>query len=418
VKGDTTNGNITVNLTAAQLDALTTINSVATGNAFKIVVNDTAAVTVNLADTTFTTTFVDNISFAASTGGASVTVAGDLGTAAAAEALTLGSGNDTLTIITAALASAGGRLYNLGGGADTVNVNVADGIVTATDLNATASTTSILNVNANVTTAALDLGTNMDIFATVNFTVDQVSGGNAVNINNKATLVTAVGGDFILGTGGDTFKASGTASNVVTDGSGADTLTFSNTLGNTVYAVGGGIDTINLNASNGVADTIGFVDAASGNPVLTAASRNIVNGFNTAHDIITLDVTSTTAGAATTKNAIVVVDNNVATNFRSATDAADVLVVNFDVAGTTAVLANDLTGASLIANLGHAVTITAADTGYVIAYDNGNAYIYYMDGAAGAANNNTTLAGDDLVLIGVINGVAVGSIGTGNLVMI
>ncbi len=412
LKGDTTTGNITVNMTGAQLDALTTINSVATGNTFAIVVNDTAAVTVDLSDTTFTTAFVDNISFAASSA-ATVTINGELGTAAAAQALTLGTGVDTLNI-NGVVASAGGRLYNLGGGADIVNVNVADGIVTATDLDTTASTTAILNVKANVTTAALTLATNMDIFKTVNFTVDQVSGGNAVTINNGATTVTAVGGDFILGTGGDTFSSSGTAANIVTGGTGNDTITFANTLGNTlntiVFGTASGLDTITFNSTNGVADTIGLNDGAGTVGLALATDRFTVNGFNATHDIIRLDTVQTTAATAAAATPVVQAVSAAGALLLSS-GTADVTVLNFDMGGSTAVLAGVTNGAALLANLGGTLTAAAgnADDGYIIAYDNGNAYLY--------AYTNATSAGvlaAEIALIGTINGLATGALGVAN----
>ena len=402
-------GSVTVNLTAAQLDALTTV-TVATGtNNFNMVVNDTGAVTVNLTDTAVPNAFLSNISFAASSG-ATVTIteaaANLVGKAAAAAAITLSPNADTLNI-NGVVASAGGRLYDLGGGADIVNVNIADGIVTATDLDATASTTSILNVKANVTTAALTLQTNMNIFGTVNFTVDQVSGGNAVTINNGATTITAVGGDFVLGTGGDTFTSSGTAANIVTDGTGADTITFANTLGNTVNATGGGINTITFNATNGVADTIAINDGAGGLGVVSAANRSVINGFIPANDTVTLDTTQTTAGTGAGPATVQAVN---AAGAVLLNNAADLTILNFEMGGSINVLAGVTNGSALLANIGGAVTIGAdSNDTYILAYDGGKAYLYaVVDGTAAA------VTAAQIVLIGTFNDVTLGSMGVAN----
>jgi hypothetical protein len=251
----------------------------------------------------------------------------------------------------------------------------------------------------------------MDIFGTVNFTVDQVSGGNTVTINNNATSITAKGGDFILGTGGDTFSASGTAANIVTDGAGADTISFTNTLGNTVNATGGGINTINLNATNGVADTITINDGAGGVGVVASINRSTVTGFEAA-DIITLDVTQTTVGtAAGGAEVIQAVGASGALLLASAT--ADICILNFDMGGGVEVLNNDLTGAALLANIGGAVTAAAnTDDMYIMAFDNGNGYLY--------AATNTTAAGvlaAEIALIGVYTGVTINEIGAANLAL-
>jgi len=80
----------------------------------------------------------------------------------------------------------------------------------------------------------------------------------------------------------------------------------------------------------------------------------------------------------------------------------------------TAVLAGDLTGASLLANVGGAVTVDAnGDALYLAAFDEGNMYLYFADAGAGTQ----TLTGADIALIGVFNGVTVGQIAAGDFVL-
>jgi hypothetical protein len=98
------------------------------------------------------------------------------------------------------------------------------------------------------------------------------------------------------------------------------------------------------------------------------------------------------------------------------------LVFSFDVGGTTEVLAGVLDGAALLANLnGQTVSVAANQgVGYILAYDNGNAYLYAVTDRAdggGEANGDTTLQATEIALIGTISGAAVGSITAPNLPM-
>jgi hypothetical protein len=155
-----------------------------------------------------------------------------------------------------------------------------------------------------------------------------------------------------------------------------------------------------LNATNGVADTIAFTSGAG---IVAAADRVTVNGFGV-NDIIALDDAQTTTGT----NAMTVLTAPGAVTV--GTGANNILVYSFEMGGSTNVLGGDLTGASLLANAGGAITDTAGDDGYIIAYDGGNAYLYaYVD--AGTAG----LVAAEIILIGIFNGVAIGAIGTANV---
>jgi hypothetical protein len=289
---------------------------------------------------------------------------------------------------------------DLAAGVNIVNINLANALVTAVDIASTGSTTNVLNLNAVVTGAALTLQASMDIFGTVNSTVNQ-GVANTVTINNAATIVTATGGSFVLGTGGDTFTSSGTSANIVTGAAGADTITFANTLGNTASGAGG-IDTIGFSAANGVADTIGFNDGAGTVGIVAAVNRDVVNGFATVNDVIRLDQEQTTVALSLQS-----VGTNAAVT--TGTGVSSVLALSFDIGGAANVLGGILNGSGLLANTG-AITVTAGDDGYIIAYDAGNAYLYsYVEA------NDTNLDAGEIALIGTFNSVAVGGIGIANL---
>ena len=100
-----TNQDILVNATAAQIAALTTVTSGADNGNFRLVASDTGSVTVNLAAVTGSATFVDAISFAATTAGNVVTV-----TNGALNTLVIGGASTTADVLTINAAYAGGTV--------------------------------------------------------------------------------------------------------------------------------------------------------------------------------------------------------------------------------------------------------------------------------------------------------------------
>ncbi len=263
--GDTTAGNLTVNMTAAQMDALKTVTSAAAAGAFVLATSDTGAVTVNLADTVFTTLAnVAGVTFA-SASSATVT-------------------EDENVVVTGTT------------GADVLNVTADLGAVTL------ASTG----------------------FETINTTSTQTG----LTIAASATTVNATGGGvFTLGTGGDTFNSNATVATAVKDAAGSDTINQAGTgaLGVTLTAdaaadtvaatgtgavtvnavAGGGTTAVNLNAANGAVDTVNFADGGGGVGVVASTDLITVTGFNATQDKIGLDIVQTTAGTAATALAVV-----------------------------------------------------------------------------------------------------------------
>lgn len=366
VDGHTNTVNNTVNLSAAQLDALTTITASGGANGTQsLVTTDTGAVTVNLSDSAYTAANWDAINFSAS-GANRVQITLGQNQAAAALTYTAGTaGNDTITVS-----------GDLGQGG-----------------------------NATLATSA---------FENVNFTVAQT---NVVTLSNDvAQAVTATGGGaFILGaTTGGSFAGSGSATYNVTGNTGADTITITSS-GQTTIAGGNGIDTINLNATNGVQDQIVFADGAGGAGIIAAANRDTITGFNVANDRIILDIDATTvatvAGAPAVQAAAI--GGAVAIS-----NANDIVILSGDMGGATDVLTGGVDGTNLLANLGGALTITATtNQAYLVAYDNGKAFLYHVWENLGAGGGDTAIAATDIKLIGTFEGITLNSLTAANFVL-
>lgn len=322
-----------------------------------------------------------------------------------ADTINGGTGSDTVNF------NAGSEAANvtLGGGADTVNLN--GGILTGT-LNMAAGGT--VNITSNLG-GAFNFNTPTVTFgAATTVNVTAVQAGAITNENGAGhTLNATVGGTFILGSGGQTFTSSGTGNVLAGGGAGDDTLTLSNTGASTV-AGGNGIDTINITAATG-ATTVVLTAGAGGGAAALAVNRDVVTGFNATNDVIGLVAADTVpAGVAGTTP---VVQSVAAAGAVAISNTADVVVLNFDLGGTTAVLAGVLDGSALLANLGGALTTTAAtDIGYIVAYDNGNAYVYSYDADLGT--NDTAVTANEIALIATFNGVATGSLGVANFALV
>jgi len=368
----------TINATAAQLDALTLIRNSVSGAAngtFSVAVsNTTGPVTVDLSDTSFLDAAgasalanVDSITFNAVTAGV-VTVTVDENVAVVG-----GQGTSDVLNITGSL----GTVTVAASAFETVNLNL-------TQANNIVLGTGTVTVNSNVA----QTGTVTMAAATTNA---NATVGNVTFVDSTDNLA-------------QTFTNSGTGVMTVTlaANTAADTIVNSGT-GRVVVnqAASTGVTTLTLNA-NGAADNINYSDGANsvGVGTTTATNRVVVTGWNWAQDTLTLDVTQTSATtAAAATPALQVVTAAGATLLASGT--ADVAIFNYDFGGAVEVLAGDLTGAAFLAHAGGAITAAAgnADNMYIMAYDNGNWYLYATDGLTSAG-----VIAADLKLIGIING--------------
>lgn len=219
--------------------------------------------------------------------------------------------------------------------------------------------------------------------------VINVTGANDLTFTTKSADETSGGVQVKAGTFTGKLNVTGTTAND----------SFIGGTNDDIIKGGAGVDTIDL--SKGGKDTVDLTG------ITTAANRDVITGFGAGAGGDILDVLS--SGTPTLK-AI----TGTSTAFTLTTD--DVTVFNFAGTNNSANLAGATNGTELfkaIANQGStisALTTTTSDTGYIVAYDGTNAYVYYFDAGSG----DTSLVATEVALIGTLNNVATGSLVVGN----
>lgn len=327
---------------------------------------------------------VDASEYTAASG---ITVTGSAGT----DRLTGGAGNDTFFADTTALLLADTIVGGLG-------VDVLSFGVTATPVAVTiANTVSFANIsgvetlkavaNSSVSnTIALDVTAYSAGVRTVDMSLISGATGNTIDVSeftstDAITLIgSATGSTVITGGSGNDIMSGGSADDTFVGGSGSDVISLS-AGGMDTVTVGSGNDTI-TGFTAGVTGTIGK-DTLSG----TVASVNLVDAV------------------AIATNAIVVTTAK-ATEF------------NYIFGGTA--LGTDITGGALLAALKGinviagvatdvALTSVAGDTGFLVAYQAGNAYVYsYANDAV--LGTTTAIEAGEITLIATLTGVVAGSL--------
>jgi len=296
-------------------------------------------------------------------------------------------------------ANSGAAAFNLAQGNNTVNVS----------LEATATATTGGAEVGGITVTANTLAP-----AGQTAIVNIASTGPGTVVNSTGALAAATGSVFnVTGshdltidslTRGGTVDASTFTGKLIVTGSAVNDAIIGGT-GNDIINGSTGIDTIDL--SKGGQDIVRFGQTA-------AADRDIVTGFSAGVNGDILDVG--------TQNATLTTNDQVGTaQFREITTTSATYAfttantVNefaFNAVNNSANLANATDGTELlkaIAGQGTTVTgITAqagTDAGTIVAYQNGNAYIYHYD-----AGGDTTISATEVTLIGTLNNVAVGAL--------
>lgn len=410
--------------------------------------NNTALQTVTLAGATevSVTTGALNQSLAINASAATGKTTIDASSLAGVATITGGSGVDTITT------SAQADTVNAGAGNDVINLDVSGGNGSADTLNGEAGNDNFKTTAAYAAVAGLSIngGDGTDSItvkggATSNFSATGVTISNieklaydtaggttgatfsGSQLNNSTIEVTGAGGTdtltvaLVAGGSTDLSKltfASWTAGTDVIAINGAGSgETIKGTTQNDTITAGAGIDAIDLSAGGN--DTVVFGTGAT----LIAANRDVITGFTsgttaTTKDTLTFaigDTTMTTAAAGTIAIQSVTTAPTGTVTFD--VTASDLLALNFEAAtGTGKVLADSADGTALLASLGQTVAVSATtNKGLIVAYQAGNAYVYAaVEGADGDAN----LAAADIALVGVLNGVAVGTLVAGNFTLI
>lgn len=350
------------------------------------------------------------------------------GTSTAKVTVVTGDGADTVTLggVTAAGASIN---INTGAGADTLKLdNGTDltlgtvtlaGIETIVINNANAATNATLQAatlsgqtftvkgsaagaaDTGFTVVGKDTTTTIDLSGlTISRDVD--SNVNAVTVNASAATQAVT----ITGTN---------VKDIITGSAHNDSITVSK--GGSVITAGAGNDTINITqtTANQAADTIVFNTAATN-------GKDTIIGFKTGTDKLHVQDGDTTAGTA---SGSIAVAEDVAGALVTSAAAFDLTVGSTVSTSTNDVielsltltsngnLANALDGTELLKSLSTSTTAAATEltveaTGdkfFLVAYQNGNGYMYHVDAGADSAADAAEIA-----LVGVLEGVTAGSL--------
>ena len=306
--------------------------------------------------------------------------------------------------------------FAFSGGGATAVTNTANDLTFDFTANAGATTfaptvdsgNDVLNLKlvstATAATTITSVGAN--VYETVNVAVSGTSADEitTLTVNTNGKVVITGSSDFtttIVGTNGTIDGSAATGKLTLTGEAGNNSIIGGS--GNDTITGGNGIDTIDL--SKGGQDTVNIT------AITAAVNRDIVSGFTAGVggdkvDISTANVLKEYSAASTGFT----FDN--ANNIEEFTFAAVNNSANLAKAGV-------LDGAELfkaIANEGSSITsiatTNAADVGYIVAYQGGNAYLYYFNASAVIADANITA--DEVALVGVFKGVAVGALDATN----
>ena len=301
---------------------------------------------------------------------------------------------------------------SISSGTATTNGGAAQGTIVANNF-------EIVNVSALTSVGnytAITLAPSAGSLGTVNFTGSLAITGGTVTAG-IVTGAAMTGAATLTATMGTAGSLTGTANNDVLVGSaGADSI--SGGAGNDTITGGVGIDIVNVGTGT---DTVVIPGTLAAN---IATNRDTIIGFNTGTGGDLVNISQAAAGATTYVEFGAVAATYAITS--AATAANSVRVVNefsFNTATPTvsansldATLggANALDGTNLLLALGNGgaatLTTTASQDAYIVAYQNGNAYLYQASNGAG----NTAVVAAEIALIGTFNGVAAGSFDVAN----
>ena len=248
--------------------------------------------------------------------------------------------------------------------------------------------------------------------------VDVTTGVLALNVNTVVDASAATGAFTFSAaaatTNGIAITGSATKVNVITGSAQADSINGG--AANDTITAGNGIDTINI--SQGGDDTI-VIDG-----IVLAANRDVVTGFTAGTyavgsgvDRLEMNDAQATTAFGAASGALQEITSAPTSGLTFNTAANNILEFAFELSGNGG--ANDLDshtdGTGLLAALGQTVAVSAdTNKGYIVAYQDGKAYLYSAVEGADAADVN--LAAADIALVGVFNGVAAGAFTASNFI--
>jgi Ca2+-binding RTX toxin-like protein len=364
--------------------------------------------TVNVAAFTAAVTLTGSKGVDAITGGAgNDNITGAIG----ADSLYGGAGDDTFIFTTLDTLFASAAIVDAtisgGDGNDVISVGPATGGLTIANNDIFTKITGVESLTARANTGAVSISTDVTAyglgFRTVNISAGTSATSNVIDVSETVTS-----------THGWTLIGSATGATALTGGSGNDTMS-GGTVGDT-FTGGAGNDGISLTA--GGTDAVVFAASLTANGVDTITGFQVGPTTLSGYDKLTLGRTNS-GSPATLANAA---DTDLVSVSAIASNALTITVekVNEINLITTQSLSTATDGTQLLlllkeANGGTAATIAAGTAatgrdGHIIAYADGNAYIYYfLDSATDG------VVASEIALVGILNGVAPGGIEAGNI---
>lgn len=335
-----------------------------------------------------------------------LTVSGDV-TGAAQTASGFSSGatvNFTGNINTAQVLNIGIKNAGDAGHTDDVlNVNLTADLTANHTYKLGVDSIETLNITASDSDAVTSTGVyTLALSSAADVRAINVAGTSALSLDASAstqgvTLVSTSTGNltFVASAKGDIITG-GSGQNIINGGLGKDAIDIS--------ASAGKQDTIHLNGilSSANGDTItGFVAGAGTTTDLIQITKTDATGtdvfLNATAAQTVVNANQAVTGLLTTGNGIIELGNaalGANGNLSAASDGTELLKA----------LAASGTATQITAQ-------TAADKGYLVAYQDGNAYLYYYDAGADAA-----IAAAEIQLVGTFDGVDAGMFAANNFV--
>jgi hypothetical protein len=307
---------------------------------------------------------------------------------------------------------------------DTLTLKINDGataVNTLTVANVTAAGVETVKVVAtdNLTLqAATGLTALTKLEVSGSGAVNVTTGGLALNVNTVVDASAATGAFTFSAaaatTNGIAVTGSSTKANTITGSGQADAITGG--AANDTITAGNGIDSVNI--SQGGDDIINIEG------IVAVANRDVITGFTVGtyavgggQDRLEVADAQATTAFGPTSGTLQEVTSAPTSGLTYNTAANNILELAFELSGNNG--ANDLdshtNGTGLLAALGQTVAVSVdTNAGYIVAYQDGKAYLYHAVESNDAGNAD--LAAADVLLVGVFNGVAVGGFTASNFI--